>query len=206
MRGTLNEIIADAAQHQKVQFRYGCTVTKITQQSDLATATLSDSAAQESYTAIIGADGVGSNVRKLAFPQDMLQNSFHPTNTYAAYFSMVLPPSEQKSYSRLQHGGRGRALWLRPIDHAGTQASGYFITTTPTSKDLEALSSANTTREHQQDKLAQLHADMGGIGPLVIAGMRACKDWHFSRLTQIRLPSWHSGRCANWAIGFGLSG
>lgn len=172
------------------------TLTAIEQHTDCIKATMSDEAQAQTYTAVIGADGVGSQVRRLAFPRDTLKSSLHPTNTYSAYFSMDLDKADQRSYSRLQHGGEGRVLWLRPIDREGTRASGYFITTTPTSSVLERSSQDLRTRGEQQSKLASLHSDMKGIKDLVIRGMRECSDWHFNRLVQVKLPTWHVGRCA----------
>ncbi|KAK5122832.1 hypothetical protein LTR85_003747 [Meristemomyces frigidus] len=196
MRGTLNEILADAAKQEGVKFRYGCTITNLRQYIDCVSATLSDNKQAEDYMAIIGADGVGSLVAKLVFPEGMLKNSLDPTNTFAAYFSMDLDKVDQMSYSRLQHGGGGRAIWVRPIDRQGTRASGYFITTTPTSTELEKLSASLTSGTQQQEKMAQLYADMGGIKDVVVQGMRKSDDWHFTRLVQVKLPTWHIGRCA----------
>lgn len=126
----------------------------------------------------------------------MIGDILHPTNTYTAYFSMDMGQADRHSYSRLQHGGQGRAIWIRPIDRDGTRASGYFITTTPTSSQLETVSDSLTTVQQQQSKIAELHADMKGIGDIFLQGMRASDDWHFARLVQVKLPTWHVDRCA----------
>lgn len=159
---------------------------------------LSDRQQVEPYSVVIGADGVGSRVRKLAFPSETLKTAYSPTNTYAAYFSMSVEEEDRRSYSRLQQGGRGRALWLRPIDRQGARQTGYFITTTPTSTELDKLDTSGNlaTREQQQSNLEALHDNMRGIKDLVVRGMYECNDWHFTRLAQIKLPTWHVGRCA----------
>lgn len=175
-----------------------CTISDLKQYADRVDAVLSDRQQVEPYSVVIGADGVGSLVRKLVFLGELLENAYNPTNTYAAYFSMSVKEEDKRSYSRLQQGGRGRALWLRPVDRQGARQTGYFITTTPTSTELEKLDTNGdlATREQQQSSLEALHADMRGVKDLVVRGMHECDDWHFTRLAQIKLPAWHVGRCA----------
>ncbi|GAB1732822.1 hypothetical protein NU195Hw_Modified_439t1 [Hortaea werneckii] len=201
MRGTLNKMLAKAAKEKHAKFRYGCTISGLEQYPDRVDAVLSDRQQVEPYSVVIGADGVGSRVRKLAFPSETLKTAYSPTNTYAAYFSMSVEEEDRRSYSRLQQGGRGRALWLRPIDRQGARQTGYFITTTPTSTELDKLDTSGNlaTREQQQSNLEALHDNMRGIKDLVVRGMYECNDWHFTRLAQIKLPTWH-GRGTSMAL------
>ncbi|KAI7160444.1 hypothetical protein KC349_g3411 [Hortaea werneckii] len=157
MRGTLNKLLANAAKEKHVEFRYGCTINEIKQYTDRVDAVLSDRQQVEPYSVIIGADGVGSLMRKLVFPSEVLT-----------------------------------------IDREGVRQTGYFITTTPTSTALDELATKGdlATREQQRSSLEALYADMRGFKDLIVRGMYECDDWHFTRLSQIKLPTWHVGRCA----------
>ncbi|KAI4726735.1 oxidoreductase [Aureobasidium sp. EXF-10728] len=195
MRGTLTNIFMDAAKEQGVKYRYGCTVTEIQQGTSSVTATLSDTNQPEEYTAIIGADGVASRVRNLSFDKGAIENCFKQTDTYVAYFSMQVDPKHQKTYSVLQHANKGRILWLRPIDRTGSRASGYLIVTTTDAADLQQAARHGTV-DQQKALLETRFQGIGGIKERVLQGMKDSGDFYFTRVVQVKLDTWHSGRCA----------
>lgn len=185
---------------------FSCTVTEIDQTSpDRVTARLSSSSDNdgppEPFTAIIGADGVASRVRKLAFPTtEEYQNPFRQTDTYCAYFSMDSDPftTPMPTHSRLQHGDKGRIIWLRPIDIPARKQSCYLIITSPHNTALEQISapgSAAASESERKKFLENLYQDMRGIQPEAIRGMHASTDFYFTRIVQVVLPTWHTGRC-----------
>ncbi|KAG9563047.1 oxidoreductase, partial [Aureobasidium melanogenum] len=195
MRGTLTNIFMDAAKEQGVEYRYGCTVSDIQQEASSVTATLSDTNQAEEYTAIIGADGVASRVRNLAFDKTITENCFKQTDTYVAYFSMQVDPKHQITHSVGQHANKGRIMWIRPIDKTGSRASGYLIVTTTDAADLHQAA-RNGTVEQQKAVLDKRYEGVGGIKDRILQGMRKSQDFYFTRVVQVRLDTWHSGRCA----------
>lgn len=159
------------------------------------TATLSDTNQPEEYTAIIGADGVASRVRNLTFDKAAIENCFKQTDTYVAYFSMEVDPKHQTTYSVGQHANKGRIIWVRPIDRTGSRASGYLIVTTTDAADLQHAARYGTV-EQQKALLEKRFQGVGGIAARTLQGMRESQDFYFTRVVQVRLDSWHSGRCA----------
>ncbi|KAG9683019.1 oxidoreductase, partial [Aureobasidium melanogenum] len=149
----------------------------------------------EEYTAIIGADGVASRVRNLAFDKTIIENCFKQTDTYVAYFSMQVDPKHQITHSILQHANKGRVMWMRPIDKTGSRASGYLIATTTDAADLQQAARHGTV-EQQKALLDKRFQGVGGIKDKIIQGMRESQDFYFTRVVQVRLDTWHSGRCA----------
>ncbi|KAI5208589.1 oxidoreductase [Aureobasidium subglaciale] len=194
MRGTLTNIIADAAKKHGVKYRYGCTVTEIQQDENSVTATLSDNGKPETFTAIIGADGVASQIRKLTFDESLTKNCFKQTDTYVAYFSMDVDPKDRTSYSILQHANKGRILWIRPINTNGTRTSGYVIVTTTDGAELNQAARHGTI-EQQKALLEGLYEGVGGIKDRLIDGMNNSTDFYFTRVVQVKLETWHNGRC-----------
>ncbi|KAK6008371.1 hypothetical protein QM012_000274 [Aureobasidium pullulans] len=195
MRGTLTNIFMDAAKEQGVEYRYGCTVSDIQQGTSSVTATLSDTSQPEVYTAIIGADGVASRVRNLTFAKAAIENCFKQTDTYVAYFSMQVDPKNQITYSVGQHANKGRFMWVRPIDRTGTRASGYLIATTTDAADLQHAARHGTV-EQQKALLQKRFKGVRGIGDRILQGMQESQDFYFTRVVQVKLDKWHSGRCA----------
>lgn len=175
-----------------------CTVSNITQTDDYATATLTDSDEPMHFTAIIGADGLASQVRKLTFPKDVHGNCYRQTDTYAAYYSMpVIDDADRVTYSRFQHANKGRGIWLRPISNDGSLTSCYFLVTSPRSAELQKIwSDKTTTQEQQKATFEKLFADVSGLRAQAIRGMYDSDDFYFTRIVQIKLDTWHQNRCA----------
>ncbi|KAK4495523.1 hypothetical protein PRZ48_013855 [Zasmidium cellare] len=195
MRGTLTKILVDAAKAQNVQYRYGCTVSSIDQHAGGVTVKLSDSESPEDFTAIIGADGVASQTRKLSFPASANANPFVQTDTYCAYFSMEADRQTRVPYSRLQHADKGRAIWIRPIDAEGKKVSCYFIVTSPNNAKLQDIARPGATQGERKAFLEELYHDMDGVKQEAVRGMHQSTDFYFSRIVQVALPTWHEGRC-----------
>ncbi|KAI5209255.1 oxidoreductase [Aureobasidium subglaciale] len=191
MRGTLTNIIADAAKKHGAEYRYG---QDIQQDENSVTATLSDNGKPETFTAIIGADGVASRVRKLTFDESLTKDCFKQTDTYVAYFSMDVDPKDHTSYSILQHANKGRVLWIRPIDTNGTRTSGYVMVTTTDGAELNQAARHGTI-EQQKALLERLFEGVGGIRDRIIGGMNASTDFYFTRVVQVKLDTWHNNRC-----------
>jgi len=48
--------------------------------------------------------------------------------------------------------------------------------------------------EQQKAVLDNMFKDFDGIGPRAIRGMHECGDFHFARIVQVKLDTWHHGR------------
>ena len=194
MRGDLTKVFADAAKaFPTVQYRYGCTVSEIRQGDKSVTAVLSDDGKAEEFTAIIGADGKLSKVRNLAFERKVNQDCYRPLDTYVAYFSVAGDPSYDVPNSKCQHGNKGRLVWMRPIDRKANRVS-FYLMLTGENKALD-LAAKSGSQVQQKAALDEVFRDFRGLGPRAIRGMHECGDFHFARLEQVKLDSWHSGRC-----------
>lgn len=192
MRGELTSILATAAEAlPNVAYRYGCGVSEIRQSELSATAVLSDSGRAEEFAAIVGADGAMSKVWKLGFPSEAQQNCIKPVDAYIAYFSIPGDPAYDVPNSHLQHGDKGRAIWMRPIDEAGTHTSCLFMIVAKSPELQHTTQSADP--EQQKAVLDTMFKDFDGIGPRVIQGMYGCTDFHFACIVQVKLDTWHHG-------------
>jgi 2-polyprenyl-6-methoxyphenol hydroxylase-like FAD-dependent oxidoreductase len=153
--------------------------------------TVTLSGRSETFDSVIGADGVASRVRKLAFGKAINDNCYAQTDTYVAYFSMKVDKPVETS--RLQHANKGRVIWIRPIEK--DHVSCYLIVTSPNNADLRHAAESGT-RDEQQAVLESLYQDVDGLRDSAVRGMLASDDFYFTRVVQVKLDSWHSGRCA----------
>ena len=133
-----------------------CTISELEQDHNSVTVNLSGR--MESFSAVIGADGVGSQVRKLAFDEAANENCYRQTDTFVAYFSMHV--EDLVETSRLQHANKGRIIWIRPVDK--NHASCYFIVTSPNNSELRQAAESGC-KEEQKTVLERLYQDVDGL-------------------------------------------
>ncbi|CAK4033776.1 related to 2-polyprenyl-6-methoxyphenol hydroxylase and related FAD-dependent oxidoreductases [Lecanosticta acicola] len=193
MRGTLSRILAGAAESlPHVTYKYGCSVSEIRQSETGVTAVLSDTGKADTYAAVIGADGLNSKVRRLAFDPDTNSKCLRPLDQYGAFFSM---PGQEEDVpnARWQHFTRGRSAIVRPIDQTPTKSSGIVVLNGK-SKVLEDV--VDGSREDQKRTMSAEFVGLPGLGPRVIQQMNDADDFYFTRIAQIKLDRWHNGRVA----------
>ncbi|KAF2172661.1 hypothetical protein M409DRAFT_62414 [Zasmidium cellare ATCC 36951] len=195
MRGKCTELFAERAQSlPNVTYRYGCTLSGIRESDSSVTAVLSDSGEQEEFAFVIGADGQNSHVRSLIFDPEINKACLDAKNVYTGYFSMAGDPEHDLPNSRVQNSTGGRAIFIRPIDREGSRVSCYIIAVGEY-PELAKLSESGSATE-QKEELAKLFEDFPGLGERARWGLRReADDFYFTRIVQVKLDSWHRGRC-----------
>lgn len=196
MRGKCTELFAEAAQaFSNVTYRYGCTVSEIRQGDMSVTAVLSDTEKPEDFTAVIGADGQSSRVRSLIFDEATNNDCIDAKDVYTGYFSMTGDPDHDAPNSRIQNATGGRTVYIRPIDKKGSRSSCYIIAVGNYER-LDKLSESGSSAD-QKAELLDLFHDFPGLGERARHGLHEeADDFYFTRVVQVKLKSWHSGRCA----------
>jgi 2-polyprenyl-6-methoxyphenol hydroxylase-like FAD-dependent oxidoreductase len=193
MRGDVTQILADRAKEsERVTYRYGCTVTELRQTEGCVTAVLSDTGEAEEFAAVIGADGIMSRTRKLAFPQDILKDCYKGQDQYTAFFS-IPHQAEDVPNARVQHAAGGRAVLIRPTNIASPERSSCYIIDTGISPALEQALTQSTGE--QKALFAKNFAEFpSNTGDRVLQGMWEAKDFYLAQTAQIKLPKWSHGR------------
>ncbi|GAA0422282.1 monooxygenase [Actinoplanes capillaceus] len=175
-RGDLARILLDAT--PGVDYRFGDRVTAI----DDRTVTFA-SGGTERYDVVIGADGVHSGVREVAFgPRERFVRYL---GGYTAYFT-VGDPGDLDHWMLMYNAPGGRVAYLRPENGGTVKAGLSFRHPDPR---YERLSRADAER---------LVSDrMTGAGwriPELLAAMPDAGDFYFDSINQVRVDRWWRGR------------
>ncbi|MGY0573177.1 FAD-binding domain [Bradyrhizobium sp. RDM12] len=134
------------------------------------------------YDLVVGADGLHSSVRRLAFgPQD----SFEKRLGYAvaAFQTSGYRPRDENAY--VMYGQPGRMIGRFALRDDRTLFLFVFAT------DIDHV--ATSPDEHK----AVLHRIYGKCGwecPRILAALDAANELYFDRVSQIRMPRWSCGR------------
>jgi 2-polyprenyl-6-methoxyphenol hydroxylase-like FAD-dependent oxidoreductase len=159
-------------------------------------------AAPRTFDLVIGADGLHSNVRSLAFGPE--SDFTHDMGAYISIFGTT--QREDLDGWQLMHTEPGRTAGIYPVP--GGRAKGMFVFASP------PVEHDRRDDRRQRELVADHFAGMGWEAPRLLADMRQAPDFYFDRLCQIRMDSWSRGRigllgdapfCASPMAGNGTS-
>ncbi|GAA2986258.1 FAD-dependent monooxygenase [Streptosporangium longisporum] len=180
MHTTLEEALAEAVR-DKVEIRYGQHIAAIEQRPSGVGITFAEGR-QESFDLLIGADGVHSATRELAFgPEERFAR--HLGYTMACY---PLHDTYGLGPRRVHYSEPGRQTILYPTGMPGELIALFLYRT------------ADHTIPPCAERRAALRHTFTGMGWLTPQLLDAAPEdgLFMDSLTQITMPSWHTGRIA----------
>lgn len=178
LREDLAALLIDAAD---VEYMWDDTVTGVDQDDDGVDVTFAR-AAPRRFDLVVGADGLYSAVRALAFGP----GGMRPLGAVAAWFTAP-DPGDLDAWYVMHNAPGGRVASLRPGRVAGEAKAGLGLRVDP---------AAPLPRDAagQKDLLERRFAGVGWKAPALVAAMRTASDFAFTAVTQVHLPSWSRGR------------
>jgi 2-polyprenyl-6-methoxyphenol hydroxylase-like FAD-dependent oxidoreductase len=179
-RGDLASIIYEAVRND-AEFRFDDTITGLTQDDDGVDVTF-DRAAPGRFDLVVGADGLHSLTRRLVFGPEA--DFVRHMGAYVATVSLGRPldrPDEVLMYT-----SPGRTVSLHP---SRGDALAAFMLRSPAIDGFDH----RDTAQHKR-LLADAFAGAGGPVPALLERVRAADDLYFDAVSQVRLPTWASGR------------
>ncbi|MER5426054.1 FAD-dependent monooxygenase [Streptosporangium roseum] len=188
LRGDIEQALFSALPDD-VEIRYSTVPTRITQDDSAAEVTLHDTASDttvtERFDLVVGADGMRSTVRRLAFgPEDYL----HPLNYMIGATVLDKPIGGFSQEQGLVLAEPGRSAWIFPFaDHAPGLLFSYRT------DDIDA--------EFTHPAVESIRAAFGPqpSDPLLeslFTAFEQAPDHLFDSVHQVRMPRWHRGRVA----------
>ena len=181
LRDDLADVLHDATR-ARVQYVFGDTVTGLRQDDDGVDVTF-EQAPPRRFALVIGADGLYSPVRRLAFGDAGL----HPLGCAMAWFSA--PPTDLGGWYLMHNAPGGRVASLRPGRTPETTKAGLGLRVDPRTalpRDVDG----------QRALLGRAFAGVGWKAPMLLDAMGTATDFAFTNVAQVRLPRWSRGRVA----------
>ncbi|PSK36085.1 Kynurenine 3-monooxygenase [Elsinoe australis] len=197
MRGDLTEVLYKAADESpNVTYHFETTIQSMRQTQDKVIVDLEHrnhkATRTEEFDLVIGADGVKSRTRQLAFGSPEKLDCFKRIGAFVAYFSI---PKEERDwpYSRICNFPDRRLVWTRPISKDSDMTSVYLIYA---HSDVPSLREANAAgdRVKQKEAFAEIYNGLGWETPRVIRKMMAAENFYSDELVQVKLKKWSQDR------------
>jgi 2-polyprenyl-6-methoxyphenol hydroxylase-like FAD-dependent oxidoreductase len=183
LRGDLERVIYGRFQRREA-IRFGTTIDSIEQVGDVVSVTLTDGTKIDADL-LVGADGVHSHVRQLAFGDEgefsrplgyemiafIVENP--PALARLDCFVTMTEPNRQVSLYPIR-GGRMAAFFLHPVNSAASRGTAH-------ARDLRALG---------------IYGDLNWVVPDLLDRCRTAPSVLFDAVEQIRMARWSRGRVA----------
>ncbi|KAL7807266.1 FAD/NAD(P)-binding domain-containing protein [Trichoderma gracile] len=188
MRGDFCRLMHDAIK-DKVSFRFGVSIGSLKQDGDGVDVEFTDGKA-ERFDVVVGADGMGSNTRKLMLgpgAQDALQPI---RGFYTAYFTIPRPIRKGEDYHSTMYLATGRR-GMMTRRHSPEEIQVYLSCT----NFSEKMKKAHQDGVHEQKKmLAEIFQDAGWQSKDILRDMFDSDNFYCERMGLVKLDSWYDNR------------
>src|SRR5215831_2515930 len=180
VRGTLCQILRDHL--GDVELLFGDTVRGITQSANGTEVQFAKNGVR-AFDCVIGADGLHSNVRRIAFGEE--PRFLRDLGLYLCVYSV--PNYLKLDRMEIQYSELGRiaAVWSSRGD-ANLKACFGFA--------APSLQIDLHDRLQQQQALITVYEGIGWEVPRLLEMMPTALDWYFDKAAQIGMPRWSQGR------------
>lgn len=183
MRGDLTRILFEATRDH-TEYIFGDRIAELTQAGDGVKVIFASGAAR-AFDLVVGADGVHSGVRALAFGPET--DYVCHLGAYTAYFT-VPDPGDLDNWFLMYNAPGGRVAGLRP-ERGGTAKASLAFTSRPLRYDRGDL-------RRQQEILAGTFAGVSWRVPALLNAMCDAPDFYFDTICQVHVERWWRGRVA----------
>jgi len=201
MRGDLAGILY-AATRCNAEYIFDDSILGITQDEDGVEVTFSQSGPRR-FDLVVGADGLHSNVRALAFGEE--SRFIHHLGYYIAIFTT--PNFMNLDHSGLYYGTLGKKVGIFSARENTEAKASFFFASPPLQYDRRDVTG-------QRQILREKFADDQWQIPRLLQMMDNAPDFYFDSISQIRMERWSAGRsvllgdagyCASPLSGMGTS-
>ncbi|WP_433253313.1 FAD-dependent monooxygenase [Streptosporangium sp. CA-135522] len=182
MRGDLATILHEATK-DGVEHIFGDSIQTLEQDADGVTATFEQGQTRR-FDLVVGADGIHSTVRRLAFGPEsrFLRHMEH----YFAFAEADPTLGENRWVTAYNEPGKMVGIY-RSGNHTGAKANFIFHRREPLTYD-------HRDTEQHKHLLTEAFANMSWQVPELLTRALADPNLYFDTLAQVRMPSWSSGR------------
>lgn len=182
MRGELAGALYDATSDD-VDYRFEDSIRTIDQEPDGVAVTFERSTA-ERFDLVVGADGLHSIVRRLAFgPEDQYRRFL---GGYLAIF--VLPNYLDLHERMVVWNAPGRLAAIYPVRKTSSARAGFLF------RRAEEVALDHRDADGQKHLLREIYGRDGWQVPRLLSEMDATQDFYFDSISQIVMDTWSTGR------------
>ena len=181
IRGDLTRILHEAA-GDDVEYIFDDSITGISENPDTVEVTF-ERAPSRAFDLVVGADGLHSKVRALAFGDE--SQFIRHLGLYLAIFT--IPNDLGLDHWQLIHAVPGKSVTITSARENTEARAIFFFASPPLTYDYR------DTRQQQEILAGAFGAEQWEV-PRLLAAMPKAPDFYFDSVSQIQMDSWSAGR------------
>jgi 2-polyprenyl-6-methoxyphenol hydroxylase-like FAD-dependent oxidoreductase len=171
-----------AATRDDVEYVFDDAITEIVQGEDGVKVSFQGGQPRR-FDLVVGADGVHSAVRGLAFGPE--SDYVRDLGAYVAIFTV--DSHLDLDGWELMHSAPGRTAALYPVRQTGEAKAAFYFRSPPLDFHRRDL-------DQQKRHLVEAFAGVGWEVPRLLAAMWEAPDFYFDRISQVHMDHWSAGR------------
>jgi 2-polyprenyl-6-methoxyphenol hydroxylase-like FAD-dependent oxidoreductase len=184
LRSDLARVLHDATAPLGVLYRFSDTITALDEDADGVTVAF-EHAPPARYDLVIGADGLHSKVRALAFGPE------EPYVRHLGLHCAIFPVANELGLedTSLAYRTAGRVVIVASAEHnTGARAQLSFPSPADTHERRDP--------DAQRRLVTEAFEGIGWVTPRLLAAMHETDELYVDSVAQVRMPAWHTGRIA----------
>jgi 2-polyprenyl-6-methoxyphenol hydroxylase-like FAD-dependent oxidoreductase len=143
------------------------------------------------YDLIVACDGAASRTRAMAL-ECGVRDHVHPTNSWAAYFSVAEDLLDGSTIGHGHSAPGGRSISLGTDPAGGCRV--MFMCVNQSSAAMQSFRTAQAQGENAlKAHVTQLFADVGWLTTTVLKLLPTSQDFYTSEIVQVKAPALHEG-------------
>lgn len=181
LRSSLAKVINEKVSGN-IEMIFGCSIKGLENLPPKVTVTLTNGSVRD-YDLVIGADGLRSNVRSLAFGEESRYERWY--GYYTSSFTIENFLNDDKTFATYTIPGKQAAVFPQKDN----KLSAFFVF-----RAKSKIQFKHHDAEQQKDILRATYGDMGWYCPELLKRMDATSDFYFDAVSQIKMSEWSKGR------------
>lgn len=154
---------------------------------------LANSGEKRNYDLVVGADGLQSLTRRMAWGAEEEESRVKKIGAYGAFFSM--PKGKTDSlWRRWYHAPGRKSIMIRPSDQPDRSTVFMIVVNDNDPRFRDVATPGKTSVAGQKALLEEYFGGAGWESGRIVAEMNAAEDFYYDVVAQVRMDSWSRGR------------
>ena len=203
LRGRLAGILLDGCRRvskdvearggKGVEIVFGDYVESMQEDGDAMSVTFAESRMQRRFDVVVGADGLQSQTRRMAWGADGEDDRVKKLGMYAGFFSMPRGPTDSL-WRRWYRAPGGRSIMQRPSDQPDRSTVFISVINENDTRLQEVARLGAKGSAEQKALLTEYFEDAGWESKRIVKEMNAADDFYYDMVAQVKMEKWSKGR------------
>ena len=176
-----------------IEYIFGDCIETLQQDGAKVHVRLAKSGETRTYDLVVGADGVHSQTRKMAWGLEGEQDRMRLLRLYGAFFSIPRAETDTE-WRRCYHTHGRRVMMVRPTGISDRTSAFLHIVNEEDERFQKAVANGHENMAAQKALIEEYFQSAGWESERILREMMETKDFYYESMAQIKMDNWSKGR------------